>query len=358
MQATSAPAITATAALAAAGAVVIVDDELGVGEALAERARRPRRDGPAHRAGRAAARRRAGGAARRAHARARRRQGARAPRGARRAGARVRRARPRCCCSPRRCAPTCRRRPRRAAPRSSARARLGGAFGLDGEPPRRRARRPARSTASSRRVAHEWPDGAGQGRRPRRTRPPRELAAQLLAELYAADGLVEVGYRDGAAHCADAGAGPARRPPRRRRCSTSECVVLVTGGARGITARVALTLGRAPPPDAGARRAHAARGRGARETARLTELADLRRALIERRRREQQELTPALVERDCQRILERARGAREPRAPARDRRARRVPAAATSPTRRVRRADRLRLRAPRTHRRRGPRRRA
>ncbi|MBW5485375.1 SDR family NAD(P)-dependent oxidoreductase [Streptomyces bambusae] len=73
---------------------------------------------------------------------------------------------------------------------------------------------------------------------------PERIAAQLLAELCAAEEPVVVGYRDGArqllrtveAPLGDAPAAPAPTPG---------AVVLLTGGARGITARVALALARA-----------------------------------------------------------------------------------------------------------------
>ena len=101
-------------------------------------------------------------------------------------------------------------------------------------------------------------------------------------------------------------------------------MLLVTGGARGITAHVALTLaergrptlvlvGRTPlEPES-------------EQTAGLSELAELRAAMIELRKRERMELKPALVEQDCRRDPRRTRGAREPRAPARRGRERRVP---------------------------------
>ena len=109
--------------------------------------------------------------------------------------------------------------------------------------------------------------------------PPEQTAEQLLAELTAADGLVEVGYRGRRADTAGAGAGAARRTRAGARARwTATACVLVTGGARGITARVAQPLARAPPAHAGARRAHAGRAEEDPATAAAGELAELRSA--------------------------------------------------------------------------------
>ena len=88
-----------------------------------------------------------------------------------------------------------------------------------------------------------------------------------------------------------------------------DCVVLVTGGARGVTARISRALAERHRPTL------VIVGRTAIEqedpaTSALRDAAELRSALIEQRRREKAELTPALVERDCQRILH-AREVRE-----------------------------------------------
>ena len=84
----------------------------------------------------------------------------------------------------------------------------------------------------------------------------------------------------------------------------AESVLLVTGGARGITAEVSLSLAQRHRPTLVLVGRTAAGGEEEEtETAGLTELPDLRAAFIERRRRERAEVTPALVEDDCRRLL-------------------------------------------------------
>ncbi|HTQ67172.1 MAG TPA: SDR family NAD(P)-dependent oxidoreductase [Solirubrobacteraceae bacterium] len=177
--------------------------------------------------------------------------------------------------------------------------RLGGAFGLEGSS-RAGAAGQGALAGFLKTVAHEWPavrvkcvDLSEVS--------AAEMAAQLLEELFAADGLVEVGYRGSERTRLTLTAAPlAARPDAP--LLDGEAVVLVTGGARGITAHVAESLARHHRPTL------VLVGRTpveeeSPETARLSELADLRRALIEQRRRDREALTPALVERDCQRIL-------------------------------------------------------
>jgi acyl transferase domain-containing protein/NAD(P)H-dependent flavin oxidoreductase YrpB (nitropropane dioxygenase family)/NADP-dependent 3-hydroxy acid dehydrogenase YdfG len=306
VQHASAPAITGAAGLAAAGAVVIVDDETGVGEALADAldqqgqrvvrlslAEQPADD---EQAMRLAARMRAEHDGVKAlvflaalgdpqpeygelplllalcHALQADLEKAAAAGGAAILGA----------------------------------TRLGGAFGLDGLEHARGAAPQAALHGFLKTLAHEWPalrvksvDLSAAA--------PAQSAEQLLAELSAADGLVEVGYRNG--ERTQLGLVPtplAERPAGQ--ALDEQCVLLVTGGARGITAHVAHTLARHHRPTL------VIVGRTSDEpespeTAHLSEPAELREAMIARRRRENMMLTPAIVEKDCRRIL----GAREVR---------------------------------------------
>ncbi len=178
--------------------------------------------------------------------------------------------------------------------------RLGGAFGFDGTTGEGD---PGQGAIAGflKTLALEWPE--------LRVRaidlPAREdsgaNAERLFAELLSTDDLVEVGYRDGrrvqpALVPAPLGARPVTQP------IDAGSVVLLTGGARGITAEVALHLaadqqttlvlaGRTSPSPEPA------------QTAALTEPAQLRATLIEARRQADEELTPALVESDLRRIL-------------------------------------------------------
>jgi NAD(P)-dependent dehydrogenase (short-subunit alcohol dehydrogenase family)/acyl carrier protein len=305
VQAASAPAITATAGLAASGAVVIVDDENGVGEelagALAARGEtvvrlshdeQPRDAQDAVRL--AAGLREQGGVKALVHLAA---LGDRHPEYGGLAALLA-------------LAQALQEDLEAAAGAGGAvvlgATRLGGAFGVDGNAPSGTA--PVGAIHGFlKTVAQEWPAVRVKSV-DLSDAPPAQAAEQLLAELAAADGLVEVGHRDGErTQLALAPAPLADRPVAR--VLDEECVLLVTGGARGITARVALTLaerhrptlvlvGRTPVEEESP------------EIAALSGLAELRQAMIEARRRDGRELKPALVERDCRSILN-AREARE-----------------------------------------------
>jgi acyl transferase domain-containing protein/NAD(P)H-dependent flavin oxidoreductase YrpB (nitropropane dioxygenase family) len=138
--------------------------------------------------------------------------------------------------------------------------------------------------------------------------PAERHSAHLLAEMAAADELTEVGYRDG--QRIQLTLRPEPLSGRQDEAPIDgDSVLLITGGARGITAQVALAIaerhrptlvlvGRTAPQDE------------APETASATDTASLRRTLIEARRSAGEDLTPALVERDCRRIM-RSREVRE-----------------------------------------------
>ncbi|WP_433462933.1 SDR family NAD(P)-dependent oxidoreductase [Spirillospora sp. CA-128828] len=71
---------------------------------------------------------------------------------------------------------------------------------------------------------------------------PRAIAHRIMAELLTADAPVVVGHEGGLRHGLDV--VPAATPPERALDLGPDGVVLLTGGARGITARVALELAR------------------------------------------------------------------------------------------------------------------
>jgi acyl transferase domain-containing protein/NAD(P)H-dependent flavin oxidoreductase YrpB (nitropropane dioxygenase family)/NAD(P)-dependent dehydrogenase (short-subunit alcohol dehydrogenase family) len=190
--------------------------------------------------------------------------------------------------------------------------RLGGAFGVGGDAPAASAPQGA-VHGFLKTAAFEWPAVRVKSVDLSNESPAR-TAELLLAELNAADGLVEVGYRDGQrTQLAVVDTPLATREAEGERAGEpaldADSVVLVTGGARGITARAALLLAERHRPTL------VLVGRTSDEpesadTAELGELSELREAMIEARKREQRPLTPALVERDCQRILQ-AREVRE-----------------------------------------------
>ena len=155
--------------------------------------------------------------------------------------------------------------------------------------------------------AVDLPEPAGREAELEAERAGRD-AELLLAELSAADGLVEVGYRDGRRTQLEV--VPTPLGGRQGELELDErSVVLVTGGARGITARAALMLAERHRPKL------VLVGRTSDEpedeaTAGLSELSELREAMIAARRADGRPLTPALVEKDCARIMQ-AREARE-----------------------------------------------
>ncbi|MGW7110979.1 SDR family NAD(P)-dependent oxidoreductase [Streptomyces xanthophaeus] len=74
---------------------------------------------------------------------------------------------------------------------------------------------------------------------------PERVAAHLLAELCCADGPVDVGYTDGTRMVLRTVPAPLAQASATRPALDRDGVVLITGGARGITARTALALARA-----------------------------------------------------------------------------------------------------------------
>jgi NAD(P)-dependent dehydrogenase (short-subunit alcohol dehydrogenase family)/acyl carrier protein len=300
LQAASAPAISSTAGLASEGVVVIVDDETGVGEAmagaLAERGDDVLRIAPSD------VPEDAEGASRLAERLRDERRGAKAlvqlaalgePPAAEAAALR-----------PLLLLAQALREDLEAAAAAGGAAvlgatRLGGSFGV-GDGPGEQSAVQGAIPGFLKTLAQEWPAVRVKAV-DLSAAPPGVAAGQLMAELTAADGLVEVGYRDGRRTRLTLAPAPLSERPASEPIDT-ESVVLVTGGARGITAEVAVALaerhrptlllvGRTVPGDEGP------------ETAGLRELDELRRALIDARRRAGAELTPALVERDCRRIL-------------------------------------------------------
>jgi acyl transferase domain-containing protein/NAD(P)H-dependent flavin oxidoreductase YrpB (nitropropane dioxygenase family)/NAD(P)-dependent dehydrogenase (short-subunit alcohol dehydrogenase family)/acyl carrier protein len=179
-------------------------------------------------------------------------------------------------------------------------SRLGGAFGLDGGSPEGSGDQRALS-GFLKTMALEWPEVRVKAVDLPVSGVIEEAAQRCLEELYAADGLVEVGYRDGERTAL--GLVPVSLEDRPDAdVIDQDSVVLLTGGARGITAEVAVALaerhrptlvlvGRTPP------------GEEPAETAGITDPAQLRRALVDVRRASGAELVPALVEADCRRLL-------------------------------------------------------
>jgi NAD(P)-dependent dehydrogenase (short-subunit alcohol dehydrogenase family) len=146
-------------------------------------------------------------------------------------------------------------------------------------------------------LAQEWPELRVKAVDLNPAESPQALASHLLDECTEGDEQVEVGY-DGRRRLV---LEPRPAPLDQQRPSDLELdassVLLITGGARGITAQVArqlaeryhptlLLVGRSPLPDQ----------EEPAETTRLTSPKELKAALIEQLRRQSRSVTPARVE--------------------------------------------------------------
>ena len=127
--------------------------------------------------------------------------------------------------------------------------------------------------------------------------PSTTLANHLLREMACADGEVEVGYKGSRRLILRVSRMPLDKGRPASLIMDSSWVVVVTGGARGITAEAALELaeryrptllliGRSPLPE----------GQEGPETVGLSSPRELKAALIERMRRENGLVTPTQVE--------------------------------------------------------------
>jgi acyl transferase domain-containing protein/NAD(P)H-dependent flavin oxidoreductase YrpB (nitropropane dioxygenase family)/NAD(P)-dependent dehydrogenase (short-subunit alcohol dehydrogenase family)/acyl carrier protein len=151
-------------------------------------------------------------------------------------------------------------------------------------------------------IAFEWPEVLVRAVDLDPDRPATEHAERLLGELGDPRGPREVGYVDGRRVTAQTEPGPVDKEHRSPIRLGLDSVVLVTGGARGITAKVALELakrfkptlllvGRSPLP-----------GPEPIHLARLESAADLKTTLMADFKREGKAHTPAAVEQAYQRL--------------------------------------------------------
>ena len=304
LQPASAPANTAAAELAASGAVVIVDDETGVGEALAdalagrgEPSLLTSADEPANpeAATRLADRLRAthGGVKALVHLAALGRETDDAGLGALLLLAQA-------------LQPDLEAAAAAGGATVLGATQLGGDFGVAGVPE-------GGATEGSvpgflKTLEQEWPDVRVKAV-DLSPMTPEEAATHLLDELTAADGVVEIGYRDGERTRLELAPVPLDDRPDQEPLG-ADAVLLVTGGARGITAEVAITLAQRYRPTLVLVGRTPVRDEEDDELAGLTALPELRAAVIERRRRDGRQVTAGLVEAECRSLL-REREARE-----------------------------------------------
>jgi NAD(P)-dependent dehydrogenase (short-subunit alcohol dehydrogenase family) len=154
-------------------------------------------------------------------------------------------------------------------------------------------------------LAFEWPEVLVRVVDLDGGRPAGELADRLLAELGDPDGPIEVGHAGSRRVTWEPYAAPLPPAANGEPLLGPDETVLVTGGARGITALVALELarryrpnlvlvGRSPLPDE----------TEAADTAGLTAAADVKAALIARGKREGRPVAAAAVEAAYQRLMQ------------------------------------------------------
>jgi acyl transferase domain-containing protein/NAD(P)H-dependent flavin oxidoreductase YrpB (nitropropane dioxygenase family)/NAD(P)-dependent dehydrogenase (short-subunit alcohol dehydrogenase family)/acyl carrier protein len=153
-------------------------------------------------------------------------------------------------------------------------------------------------------LAHEWPNVLVRVVDVERRESAGKLAELLLSELSDPIGPIEIGYRGERRLTLECVPSPLNCTEEAGAPLDRDSTVLLTGGARGITAAVALELaqryqpnlvlvGRSPLPEANEEA----------DTANLSGAGDLKAALIARLRREGRPASPAIVESAYQRLL-------------------------------------------------------
>jgi NAD(P)-dependent dehydrogenase (short-subunit alcohol dehydrogenase family) len=153
-------------------------------------------------------------------------------------------------------------------------------------------------------LAHEWPNVLVRVVDLDRRQTAAKLAEQLFAELGDPDGPVEIGYSAGRRITLQCVPAPLAEQPDKAALLTSDSTVLLTGGARGITAAVALELARRYQPNLVlVGRSPAPEDNEEADTAGITNAADLKAVLIARSRRERRPASPAVIESAYQRLL-------------------------------------------------------
>jgi NAD(P)-dependent dehydrogenase (short-subunit alcohol dehydrogenase family) len=180
-----------------------------------------------------------------------------------------------------------------------AATRMGGTFAVDGDRPPD-APQQGMLAGFLKTLALEWPEvrvkavDVGHA-------DAAAAAEALASELMAGDGLVEVGYRDGERMTLQPVAVPSGERPESEPLD-GDSVLLVTGGARGITATAALALARRYRPSL----VLVGRTELTDEDPELAAIDDeraLKQAVLTRMRAERPDVAPAAVEAECRRLL-------------------------------------------------------
>ena len=179
---------------------------------------------------------------------------------------------------------------------------LGGDFGLSGAIPVQRAMSGS-VHGFTKTLAHEWPEV--------RVRildlpdtPVSVRALQLVAEAAATDEILEVGYRaDGQRMTTALAITSLSERVSAARKLTAESVVLLTGGARGITAEIAAELAEHARPRLVLVGRTPLTVEEDTATSGIDGMAELKRALIDRARDRGDQVTPSAIERAYRTLL-------------------------------------------------------
>jgi NAD(P)-dependent dehydrogenase (short-subunit alcohol dehydrogenase family) len=154
-------------------------------------------------------------------------------------------------------------------------------------------------------LAHEWPEVLVRGVDLNASDPPAELAESLLRELCCREGPVEVGYLGPRRLTWEPRAAPLPAAEVAPPCFEPGEPVLVTGGARGITAAIARELARRFRPTlliVG--RSELPPEQEAAETAALTTPESIKAALIARMQHDGHAPAPGLIEARFRRLMQ------------------------------------------------------
>lgn len=154
-------------------------------------------------------------------------------------------------------------------------------------------------------LALEWPEVTCKTVHLNLMETAQTLAGQLIQEMAADDQTLEVAYRRGNRLIMRLEKAPAKKTSAANGIINSDSIILVTGGARGITAAVAIGLaekyrptliliGRSPAPDSPE----------SQETAGLVSPREIKAALMEKLRRTGQPVTPSRTEALYVRLLQ------------------------------------------------------
>jgi acyl transferase domain-containing protein/NAD(P)H-dependent flavin oxidoreductase YrpB (nitropropane dioxygenase family)/NAD(P)-dependent dehydrogenase (short-subunit alcohol dehydrogenase family) len=153
-------------------------------------------------------------------------------------------------------------------------------------------------------MAYEWPDVQIKVVDLNPDEPVSILADHLLQEITTEDGQVEVGYSNSSRFILQPTLSPVNKTEPAPLEIEKDWVIMVTGGARGITADVAIEFAKNYQPTlilVG--RSSLPEPQESKETASLNSPQELKSAIMARMRREGQTVTPAQVEAAYTRLL-------------------------------------------------------